>query len=229
MKTPAATLTRSYGYGWQQFKKYFLHVFLVGLVLAVASVPSELALWTPGRGQPGSWHMGSSVDSVMLSVLVAGYMLLVLPVVYYGSHMTYVRYMRDERADIRGIFSGFRANYLNIVLANLLVFAIVGIGMLLLVVPGIIFGCRLSLVPYLVMDRGLDPVAAIEKSWNMTRGHGWRIFAMYLVAIILICIGFMLVIVPAFFAWIYASCAFASFYHAVDLQEKAALNGNGAT
>ena len=42
MKTPAATLTRSYGYGWQQFKKYFLHVFLVGLVLAVASTPSNL-------------------------------------------------------------------------------------------------------------------------------------------------------------------------------------------
>ena len=125
--------------------------------------------------------------------------------------------MRDENADIRGIFSGFQTNYLNIVLANLLVFAIVGIGMVLLVVPGIIFGCRLSFVPYLVMDRGLDPVAAIEKSWNMTRGHGWRIFAMYLVAIVLICVGFMLVIVPAFFAWIYASCAFASLYHAVDL------------
>jgi hypothetical protein len=63
MKTPAATLTRSYGYGWQQFKKYFLHVFLVGLVLAVASVPSELALWTPGRGAgcrsiPDCWKSG---------------------------------------------------------------------------------------------------------------------------------------------------------------------------
>jgi uncharacterized membrane protein len=226
MKTPAATLTRSYGYGWQQFKKYFLHVFLVGLVLAVASAPTNLG-W-PGW-EHGSWPVGPTVDSVMLNALVSAYLLLVMPVIYYGAHMTYVRYMRDERADIRGIFAGFQTNYLNIVLANLLVFAIVGVGMVLLVVPGIIFGCRLSFVPYLVMDRGLDPVAAIEKSWNMTRGHGWRIFAMYLVAIILICVGFVLVIVPAFFAWIYASCAFASLYHAVDLQEKAALNGNGAT
>jgi hypothetical protein len=225
MKTPAATLTRSYGYGWQQFKKYFLHVFLVGLVLAVAATPTNLG-WRAGW-QPHDWQVGPTVDSVMLNALVSAYMLLVLPVIYYGAHMTYVRYMRDESADIRGIFSGFQANYLNIVLANLLVFAIVGIGMLLLVVPGIIFGCRLSLVPYLVMDRGLDPVAAIEKSWNMTRGHGWRIFTMYFVAIILILIGAVLLLVPAFFAWIYASCAFASFYHAVDLQEKAALNGNG--
>jgi hypothetical protein len=94
--------------------------------------------------------------------------------------------------------------------------------------------CRLmnsssSFVPYLVMDRGLDPVAAIEKSWNMTRGHGWRIFAMYLVAILLFCIGLVLLVVPAFFAWILGSCAFASLYHAVDLEEKAALNGNSAT
>ena len=82
-------------------------------------------------------------------------------------------------------------------LANLLVFAICGIGFVLLIVPGIIFACRLSFVPYLVMDKGLDPVAAIEKSWFMTRGHGWRIFGMYLLSILLFIVGFMLFIVGA--------------------------------
>jgi uncharacterized membrane protein len=155
-------------------------------------------------------------------------MVLILPIVMYGAQVTYLKYMRDEKADIRGVFAGFQTNYLNIVLANLLVFAIVGIGFVLMIIPGIVFGCRLSFVPYLVMDRGLDPVAAIEKSWSMTRGHGWRIFGMYLLAIPLLIVGLSLLVVGAFFAWILISCAFASLYHAIDLQEQAALNANGA-
>jgi len=89
-----------------------------------------------------------------------------------------------------------------------------------------VFACRLSFVPYLVMDKGLDPVGAIEKSWNMTRGHGWRIFAMYLVAIPLLVFGLVLLGIGLFFAALIVSCAFASLYYAVDLQEQALLNSN---
>ena len=216
MRTPAATLTRSYTYAWQQYKKYFLHLFLVGLITWFAWFPTNLGYLDE-----------MSAGMVALSIFIAAYGLLVLPVIYYGSAHLYVQYMRDERADIRGVFAGFQTNYLNIVLANLLVFAICGIGFVLLIVPGIIFACRLAFVPYLVMDKGLDPVGAIEKSWNMTRGHGWRIFAMFLVAIPLLLIGFMLLFVGVFFAALLVSCAFASLYHAVDLQEQALLNGNG--
>jgi uncharacterized membrane protein len=217
MTTPKATMLRSYSYGWQQFTKYFLHLFLVGLIYGVATMPSNF----------GFWDENTTFGSVLLNAFTAAYSLLVLPVITYGSAIVILRYMRDERADIREVFSGFQNNYLNIVLANLLVFAIVGIGLVLLIVPGIVFGCRLSFVPYLVMDRGLDPVAAIEKSWNMTRGHGWRIFGGFLLAILLFCVGFVLLIIPAFFALLWVSCAFASLYHAVDLEEKAALNANG--
>ena len=108
----------------------------------------------------------------------------------------YLRFMRDERANIGDIFQGFKKGYLNIVLANLLrgrdLSASASCSS---IVPGIIFACRLAFVRYLVMDKGLDPVAAIEKSWFMTRGHGWRIFGMYLLSILLVCIGFLLLIV----------------------------------
>jgi hypothetical protein len=217
MRTPKPTLIRSYTHGWQQFTKWFLHLFLVGLIYAVASSPGLLGLW----------DNTFNVESVFLSAFVAAYGLLVAPIVSYGSDFTILRFVRDEQADIRGVFDGFRTNYLNIVLANLLVFAIVGIGIVLFLLPGVIFACRLSFVPYLVMDRGLDPVAAIEKSWFMTRGHGFRIFAMYLVAIVLVCLGLGVIGVGAFFALIWVWCAFASLYHAIDLEERAALNGNG--
>lgn len=218
MRTPKATAFGSFGYGWQQLWKYFLHLFLVGVVVAVLSGPG----WGGLRGD----HFDTA-GFVVLTMLATVYGLLVAPVVTYGGNWMYLRFMRDERPNIADIFVGFKKGYLNIVLANLLVYAIVGIGLLLFIVPGIIFACRLTFVPYLVMDKGLDPVAAIEKSWFMTRGHGWRIFGMFLLAILLFICGLVLVIVGAIFALMWCGTAFASLYHAVDLEEQARLNQNG--
>jgi uncharacterized membrane protein len=220
VKTPIATAFGSFGYGWQQLWKYFLHLFLVGVIVAVLSVPASGPV-----GREGMFDAGFAV----VNLFIAAYGLLVLPIINYGGDWLYLRYMRDESPNIADIFSGFKRNYLNIVLANLLVFAICGIGVLLFIVPGVIFACRLSFVSYLVMDKGLDPVAAIEKSWNMTRGHGWRIFGMYLLAIPLVLGGFVLLIVGAVFALMWVATAFASLYHAVDLEDQARLNQNGAT
>src|SRR5688572_26999939 len=160
-------------------------------------------------------------------MLATVYALLVAPVVSYGGDWMYLRFMRDERPNVADLFRGFKQGYLNIVLANLLVVSIVGIGIALLVVPGIIFACRSSFVPYLVMDKGLDPVGAIEKSWFMTRGHGWRIFGMYVMSIVLVACGLLLLVFPGLFALMWSGAAFASLYHAVDLQDQAQLNQNG--
>jgi uncharacterized membrane protein len=219
MRTPKATAFGSFGYGWQQLWQYFLHLFLIGVIVGVASAPT----WGPVGGND-SWD---TAGFVVLNVLAAVYWILVLPVVKYGADWMYLRFMRDERPNVADIFIGFRKNYLNIVLANLLVVAICGIGFMLLIVPGIIFACRLSFVRYLVMDKGLDPVAAIEKSWFMTRGHGWRIFGMFLLAFLLVVVGFVLFIFPGLFALLWAGASFASLYHAVDLEDQARLNQNG--
>lgn len=219
METPKATAFGSFGYGWRQLEKYFLHLFLVGIIVLVANIPA----WGPYGGQQAF----NSAGFVVLNMLATAYWLLVAPVVNYGGGWMYLRFTRDERADMADTFQGFKQGYLNIILANLLVVAICGIGFLLFIVPGIIFACRLAFVPYLVMDKGLDPVAAIEKSWSMTRGHGFRIFGMYLLSILLFFCGLLLLIVPGLFALMWAGTAFASLYHAVDLQDQAQLNQNG--
>jgi uncharacterized membrane protein len=217
-RTPKALVFGSYAYAWQQFRRHFLYLFLIGIIVAVATSPTAVI------GEPNPDRLP---PSLLLQLLVAAYSLLILPVIKYGANLLNLRYMRNEVADIKEMFEGFRSNYLNIVLANLMVFAIVAMGFLLLIIPGIVFACRLAFVPYLVMDKGLEPVAAVEKSWNMTRGHGFRIFGMFLLAIPIIIIGFLLLFVGVFFATIWISCAFASLYYAVDLEEQKALDANG--
>jgi uncharacterized membrane protein len=218
-RTPIATISGSYGYGWQQMWKQFLYLFLVAVIVMIASMPMSAL-------QEG--HDYESPGMIALQIIVAAYALLLMPVIEYGGDLLFLRCMRNEKIDIKEMFSGFTNNYLNIILANLLTFAIVGLGIVFLIVPGIILACRLVFVPYLVMDKNLDPVAAVEKSWSMTRGHGWKIFGMGLLAILIVIAGLLCLIVGIFFALIWISTAFASLYYAIDLEEQQKLDMNGS-
>lgn len=162
---------------------------------------------------------------IFLHILVAAYSLLFLPVVKYGGDLLYLRGIRNGKVDISELFDGFKKNYLNIVLAYLLTFAIIGIGFVFLIIPGIIFACRLVFVPYLVMDKDMEAVAAVEKSWAMTKGYGWKIFGMGLLAILIFIAGLLCFIVGVFISIIWVHAAFASMYHAIDLEDQKLLNG----
>ncbi|MEN8249550.1 MAG: hypothetical protein ABFS32_11505 [Bacteroidota bacterium] len=224
-RIPQATVTGSYGFGWQQMWKYFLHLFLISVVIGFANAP--LGIINDYETFTESGRVVSAERMVFLQIIAAGYMLLVLPVLKYGANLLYLRGIRDEKIDFQEMFGGFKKNYLNIILANLLTFAIIGLGFVFLIVPGIILAVRLAFVPYLVMDKELEPVAAVEKSWAMTRGHGWTIFGMGLLTIPIVIGGLIALFVGVIFAVIWISAAFAAMYHAVDLEDKKKLNGNG--
>ena len=214
-RKPEATITGSYGYGWQQMWKHFLYLFLVMIIVGIAESPASVVRDSDADNSAGM---------IILQILAAVYWLLVFSVVKYGGDLMYLRAIRNEKFEISEMFDGFKKNYINIILANLLTFAIIGLGFVLLIVPGIILACRLAFVSYLVMDNNMEPVAAVEKSWEMTKGHGWQIFGMGLLVIPIVIGGLICFIVGIVFSIIWISTAFASMYHAVDLEEKKQLN-----
>ena len=217
-RIPRTTALGSYGYGWQQMWKHFLYLFLVAVIIAFAEAPASMIRDADNYDTPGM---------IVLQILISAYWVLVLSVINYGGALLFLRAIRNEKIEVREMFDGFKKNYLNIILANLLTFAIVGLGFVFLIVPGIILACRLSFVSYLVMDKNMEPVAAVEKSWEMTRGHGWKIFGMGLLVIPIIIAGLLCFIVGIIFAIIWLSAAFAAMYHAVDLEDqKKMMNGN---
>lgn len=210
-RRPEATIRGSYGYGWQQMWKHFLYLFLVMIIVGIAESPISIIRDSDTENSPGM---------IIVQILAAAYWLLVFSVIKYGGDLMYLRAVRNQKFEISEMFNGFKKNYINIILANLLTFSIIGLGFVFLIVPGIILACRLVFVSYLVMDKGMEPVAAVEKSWEMTRGYGWRIFGMGLLAIPVAIGGFLCFIVGIIFSIIWISAAFASMYHAVDLSKN---------
>lgn len=205
----------SLSYGWATMKKYFLPFFLIVIVLAIVDAPMEMVRdnisdhpdeWNPDM----FWPIG-------FEILGLAYWLLFVPVIGFGADLLFVQAVRNQRIDVRNIIIGFN-NFVTIVLVNLLATALVGMALVAFIIPGIIVACRLAFVSYLVMDKDLDPIAAVETSWKMTRSHGWKIFALGFTSIFIFFGGLLLFFVGVVPAIMWIKSSFASMYEAV-LQE----------
>lgn len=67
--------------------------------------------------------------------------------------------------------------------ATIIVGALVAIGFILLIVPGIIIALSLLFYGYFLVDKGLRPIAAIKASRELTRGIRWHLLQLMLVEI----------------------------------------------
>ncbi|MDQ1297126.1 MAG: hypothetical protein QG611_1105, partial [Bacteroidota bacterium] len=134
--------------------------------------------------------------------------------------LIFVHAVRKIKPDFELLIKGFWTNYLYIVLANLLVVALIVLGFFALIIPGIIIACRLVFVSYIVMDKKLDPIEAVELSWKLTRGYGWTIFGMGFVSIFILLFGLALMLVGVLPAMVWVSGSFASLYQSVLLEKE---------
>jgi len=75
-----------------------------------------------------------------------------------------------------------------LIVLQILVGLILGLGFLLLIIPGLYLVGRLALISPIIADRGVyNPLDAIAQSWAMTRGNGWAIFFfLFLVTVVLV-------------------------------------------
>ena len=229
----APTFGDSFGTGWRVMSDNFLRLFLVVFILAILTGPMRGLNFRfdgpdfhnfPWRWN-GDWeHIFGLASFGVLAVFVGFiallYVFLALPVVKYGGKMIFVQAVRKTKPDFELLIRGFWQNYLNIILANLLVVALIVLGLFALIVPGIIIACRLAFVPYIVMDKKLDPIESVELSWRLTRGHGWTIFLMGFVSFFIIIVGLMLFLVGVFPALIWVSSSFATLYQSVLFEKE---------
>src|SRR5512140_317761 len=184
------TFGNSFGTGWRVMADNFLRLLLVVIVLAVLAGPTKFGFnLDKGDFKHFPWHWDHNWESMFglasLGMFAAFFIMLALlytflakPVVQYGGKMIFVQAVRKIKPDFELLISGFWTNYLYIILANLLVFALIVLGLFALIIPGIIIACRLAFTAFIVMDKKLDPIEAVELSWKLTRGHGWTIFLM---------------------------------------------------
>ncbi len=208
-KFSLTTVGASYGNGWRQLWKHFLELFLIGVIALLIGLPSGI----------GGWFEDIAVAGAIFGFLGLVYGILINGPVDYGVAFANLKAARGDKLEIKDMFEAFK-NYWNAVLASLLVFVIIIIGLIIFIVPGIIFACKLVFTPYLVVDRKMEVIEAIKESWRMTGGHSWKVFFIGLLAIPVIIAGLICFGVGVIISFMWINITLASLYHAVSMSRQ---------
>jgi len=145
-----------------------------GLQSAIAGADSGLA--------------ASTLGLVSFAVGILGW--VVQTYLSLGFIRLFLRTVRQEGPEIGDLFTGGRWLVPGII-ASLLVGAGVGLGMLLLIVPGVILALGWMFAQLLIVDKDMGPIEAMKTSWRMTQGEKGGLFLWALVAFGLIIVGFL--------------------------------------
>ncbi len=125
-----------------------------------------------------------------------------------GYTKIFLKVSDGTKPDFTDLFKEYRLfwKYLGVSIISAL--ALAG-GLILLVIPGIIVMVRLSLAPTVLIDTNSGVMAAIKESWEITRGHFWKLLGFMVLAGILniagamvFMIGLILTIPLSFYALI---------------------------
>jgi len=200
----------SYSKGWKLIFTTFIELLVVTLVYGVIQIPTNGFQFRPDHFE---WFL------VPIVLLAIGYGIFIAGPIGYSVKWVFLKAVRREKIEIKDMFAVFERNYWNAVIAGLVVAIIVVIGLFMLIVPGIIFACRLAFVPYLVIDQKMEAMEALKASWAMTRGHGWTIFFMGLLAFFIVIAGLIVLIFGVLISAMWISAAFAILYHSVYLKQ----------
>lgn len=79
-------------------------------------------------------------------------------------------------------------------IASILLMLLIGVGLLLVIIPGIYFALKYFFVPYLIIDKNMKIGEAFKASSKMTTGHKFSLFVLGILAIIVNILGFVALI-----------------------------------
>lgn len=209
-----------YGYAWGKLWKYFLELLLVTIISFLVEFPT---IGFTGENLDFFDKNFFSIDLFIISFQGVGAFILFSVVLYiffilpleYGLSYIHLLVARGSKFKVKDMFIVFD-NYWNAVFANLLVHTIIGLGIVVLIIPGIVFACKLSFVSYLIVDKKMDAVEAVKQSWEMTNGYSWSIFFVGFLTMFVFILGALIFGVGAVIAIMWIRVTFASIYFAAD-------------
>jgi uncharacterized membrane protein len=178
-KTPGLPLAEAVQFGWRTVREFPL--FLVGTILVAIGVP-----WLIDWGASVALDEGGQFAMGLVSLATSATLTL-------GLAKIYLRFRDGERPIFENLFDGL-AHFHKYLGACIIVSFAVMMGLLLLIVPGIVFLIRLWFLGFVIVDSKAGPLEAIQQSWDISRGHTKSLLGFFFILIGLnllglICLG----------------------------------------
>jgi hypothetical protein len=162
---------------WGLYRRFFVRFVLTAAVVYVAlGLLSSIATEAAEEGGIGVAFWGL----LSLVFTVVGLFWL------QGALVEAVRDVRDGRADvpISELYGRTRPRLPALISAGVLAAIGIGIGLLLLIVPGLYLLVRWALVVPVIVLEGRSAGESFTRSWELVRGHGWSVLGVILLTLV---------------------------------------------
>jgi hypothetical protein len=174
---------------------------LPSLVLLVINVGSA-ALRGPNGGAPGTsgtppgLSAGVLASAITTGIIFGLFYLLLLGAAQAATVFAVSDLYLGRPASVRGSYSRVGGKALRVIVILILVSLAVGVGFILLIIPGFILLCRTAVSVPASMLEDSKSIRSIERSMELTKGHAMQIFLIFLLVWFLTYVAALIFQVP---------------------------------
>ena len=139
-----------------------------------------------------------AIGGVILGIL-STIVLLAGEALYAGFVVKLVEDVRDGRRDLTmgDLFSAAAPSILPLIAFGILFGLGVFAGLILFVIPGLIFLTMWSVGAPAIVAEGAGPIEAFGRSWRLVRGNGWSVFGSLLLILIIVAVVRLVLLIIA--------------------------------
>lgn len=168
MATKSFSKKEAISRGWEIFKKNWKFLILVTVIVgAVNFLPSFFQN-----------QIKENFPAVNLVISLA--LWFVQLVFSIGLIVIAIKYVDGKKPKLEDLWQHYRL-FINYFLGSLLYGLIVFAGLILLVVPGIIWAIKFHFYEYYIVDKKMGPLEALSASGKITKGNKWNLFLLGLI------------------------------------------------
>lgn len=207
------TISKALSWGWESFKKQW-HI-LVGITLFIFALSAIVGFIVGGDGTYNEGSIGSFLLNIFVNAFVG------LGSATIGLHI----FKEEKEVAFKDFF--LKMEYFLHYLLGLLVYSgIVLLGLILLIVPGIVWALKYQFFGYIIAEKGVKPMDAIRESGKITYGKKWflllfwiTLFLLNLVGLIVVGIGLFVTVPVSLLATVYVYKKLLEAYFSNQTQE----------
>jgi|GEM_PF-1923226 len=198
-KSLELSVSEALRFAWRMLLQHFgvfLAVFLILVLIQIAQI--QLTRIIPSGAQAAEW--ATIVGGMLVSILVQ------LGLIKFGIHMA-----EEEEADLSVLLrqSGY---FLQYTIASILYTAVVFLGLLLLILPGIYLVIKLQFFGYFILDQDAGPVESLALSYRLTQDAERDLLKFVVIIFLINLTGLLISVVGAFITMPFTLVATAHMY-----------------
>lgn len=209
------SIKESLKFGWEKIDKNFWKLVGLAFITCLPSIISQMFTYKIEKADSLLLPILFFIFSIVLSIISI--------IIGIGFIKMLLRIYNGENPPLKEIFSAYGVFWKYIGASILYSLIIVG-GLILLIVPGIIWAIKYSFTPLLVIDRKIGPIEALKESGRITNGSKWKLLGFMIVSGLVVLLGYLVFLVGALVAIPLVTLAWIWVYKKLSNSENAPVS-----